>query len=51
MQVKEVIRITKKIVTVTISGLKFESDVAYIRDLLKEGGFTIDTLSVWEGDD
>ena len=50
MQVKEVIRITKKI-TITVSGLKFESDVAYISDLLKEGGFTIDTLSAWEGDD
>ncbi len=41
----------KPIVTITISNLKLPGDIEYIRDLIKEAGFTIDTLSVWEGDD
>ena len=39
------------IVTITISNLKLPGDIEYIQDLIKEGGFTIDTISVWEGDD
>lgn len=31
-------------VQIIVSGLKFESDVALIRDLMKEGGFKVEQV-------